>query len=264
MFEESFEISLEKLSSRPEILSQLAYPSQRSDYAQTILNELKEMDVESIYLTYQPRPTLKFIGKGYRGIVIKARWRSKVIAGKILRTDSGIPSLNREAEMTRIANSIGIGPRVFDYSGHVILMEYIEGRDLDEWLDELPPDKVCILRKVLTAIMAQAGKLDSISLDHGELSNARRHIVVKNDLTPTILDFGKARISRKPKNLTSITSYITRGPHHLKILKMLDVCNLPIHLLRAYKENPSQENFKKILGELNLVDECSQKATLEV
>lgn len=264
MSEEAFEVSLEELSSKPEILNQLAYPSQRNDYAKMILNELKEMNVESIYLTYQTRPTLKFIGKGYRGIIIKACWKDRIVAGKILRTDSGISSLAEEAEMTKIANSIGIGPRIFDYSEHVILMEYIRGKDLDKWLSELSEVQACFLKEVLKAILTQARRLDSINLDHGELSNARRHIIIKNDLTPAILDFGKARMSRKPKNLTSIVSYITHGPHHPKILKMLEVYDLPIQVLKMYKENPSEENFKKILAVLDLMDKYFEKSIHEV
>lgn len=250
--EEAFEISLDELSSKLEILTQLAYPSKKSDYAEKILSELREMDVESIFLVYQPTPTLKFIGKGYRGIIVKATWRNRIVAGKILRTDSGIPSLVKEAEMTKMANSIDIGPRIFDYSDHVILMEYVEGKDLDKWLNELSGDQAGLLKKILREILIQAGKLDSINLDHGELSNARRHIIVKNDLRSTILDFGKARISLRPKNVTSIVSYITRGPHHPRILKVLDVEDFPIRVLKMYKENPSEENFKKILEELNL------------
>jgi len=252
--QEDSEISLEELSSRIELLVQLAYPSRTIDYAKMILRELREINVDAVYIVDQPRPSLKLIGKGYRGVILKARWKNKIVAGKILRIDSGISSLVREAEMMKTVNSIEIGPLLFDYSEHVILMEYIQGIDLDRWLEKLSQDDVYPLKKVLESILAQARKLDCINLDHGELSNARRHIVIREGLHPTILDFGKARISRKPKNVTSIVSYLTFGPHHNKILDMLEVEGLPVLTLRRYRENPCEENFKSILRGLNLTN----------
>jgi len=250
--QEDSEMSLEELSSSQELLIQLAYPSGMINYATMILRELGEMGVDSVYIVQEPKPSLKFIGKGYRGVVLKARWKNKIVAGKILRVDSKIPTLVREAEMMKIANSISIGPVLFDYSDHVILMEYIQGIDLDRWLNNISRDEIYLLKEVLESILTQTRKLDCISLDHGELSNARRHIIVRKDLHPIILDFGKARISRKPKNVTSIVSYIIHGPHHHKILSMLEVKDFPILVLKNYKENPCEENFKKILKELNL------------
>ncbi len=254
--QEDSEISLEELSSRIELLVQLAYPSRMIDYAKMILRELKEINVDAVYIVDQPRPSLKLIGKGYRGVILKARWKNNIVAGKILRIDSGISSLVREAEMMKIVNSLEIGPLLFDYSEHVILMEYIQGIDLDKWLEKLSQDDVYLMKEVLESILIQTRKLDCISLDHGELSNARRHIIVREGLHPTILDFGKARISRKPKNVTSIVSYLTYGPHHNKILSMLGVKDLPVLVLKKYKENPCEENFKNILSELNLTNNC--------
>jgi len=245
-------MSLEELSSTRELLIQLAYPSGMIDYATMILRELREMGVDSVYIVHEPKPSLKFIGKGYRGVVLKARLKNKIVAGKILRVDSKIPTLVREAEMMKIANSISTGPVLFDYSDHVILMEYIQGVDLDRWLNNISQDDVYLLKEVLKSILTQTRKLDCNSLDHGELGNARRHIIVREGLHPTILDFGKARISRKPKNVTSIVSYITHGPHHNKILSMLEVRDFPIIVLKNYKEDPCEENFKTILRELKL------------
>ncbi|MCL7389035.1 MAG: hypothetical protein LZ172_05560 [Thaumarchaeota archaeon] len=250
--QEDSEISLEELSFNRELLIQLAYPSGAIDYAMKILRELREMNVDSVYVVHEPKPSLKFIGKGYRGVILKARWKNKIVAGKILRIDSGISTLVREAEMMKMANSTFVGPLLFDYSEHVILMEYIQGVDLDRWLNNISHNDVYLLKVVLESVLVQTRRLDCISLDHGELSNARRHVIVREDLHPIILDFGKARISRKPKNVTSIVSYLIHGPHHNKILSMLEVKDFPILVLKNYKENPCEENFKKILRELNL------------
>ena len=243
---------IRELSLNPELLTQLAYPTRTADYANEILKELEKLGVDSVYLNTEPKPSLKFIGKGYRGIILKASWNSLTVAVKILRVDSGVPDLTKEAEMMKLANSIGIGPRLFDYSNHVILMEYVRGVDLDKWLNQLSYEDADLLKKVLTSILTQARKLDSIHLDHGELSNARRHIIIEEDFHPVILDFGKASLSRKPKNFTSIISYLVFGPHHMKISKMLGVSDISTQLLRVYKENPSNEVFNKIMTSLNL------------
>lgn len=249
---DELKISLGELSSNPELLAQLAYPSGMYDYAIRVFRELNELGIDSVYVMMKPRPSLKLIGKGYRGVVLKASWKDTVVAAKILRVDSMVQDLVREAKMMKLANSVEVGPRLLGYSSHVIVMEYVQGVDLDKWLEQLSHGDVDLLRRVLGLILMQARRLDRIHLDHGELSNARGHITVKEHVHPTILDFGKASVSRRPKNVTSIMSYFMYGPHRLKILEMLGVNDFSIRLLRIYKEKPCEESFIKVVEALKI------------
>ncbi|MCF8885101.1 MAG: hypothetical protein QW655_07065 [Nitrososphaerota archaeon] len=245
-------VEIEEIQTSRNLLEQLAYPSRNIDYATRILNEFKNLGISMIYVTSNKEPLLKILGKGYRGIVLKVVYRDGIAVAKVMRIDSGIESLSREANMLELANKIGIGPRLYSKSNHVIVLEYIEGQEFEEWIDKISLEDIDILKKVLREVFLQAYKLDSINLDHGELNDLREHVIVKSDLTPVIIDFGKASLNRKPKNVTSVFSYITHGPQSRKIMSMLEIEEPPINTVKEYKVKRSEESFKKLLKSLNL------------
>ena len=57
-------------------------------------------------------------------------------------------------------------------------MELVEGDYLVDWVGGLGPGDVGLLRGALLDLMEQARRLDVAGLDHGELSSARRHVIV--------------------------------------------------------------------------------------
>lgn len=245
-------LRLEELSQKPELVRLLAYPTMDEAYSEKILEELGELDIEGVYFTAGPKPEPLRVGKGYRGVILLAHRLGEDVALKILRVDAGISTLRREAELTSAANRAGVGPHLLGSTEHVLALEYILGEDLDLWLGRADHSLRDMVRVVLRRCLEQARKLDEIRLDHGELSNARRHILVRENLSPVILDFGKASSSRKPHNVTSLFSYITYGPHSSKILKILNVYEKPLEVVREYKCEGSRESFEKILKALNL------------
>lgn len=250
--EEEIKIDLTEISEKRELLAQLAYPSGDTGYGLTILRELESLQVDSIYLVESPKTSIKFVGKGHRGIVVKVSYRSRPAAVKILRTDAPTTSIEREAEMLRIANSLSVGPEEHGWTEHALLMEYVEGEGIDVWLESLAEDEEQILKRVLRELLEQAARLDEAHLDHGELSNPRRHVLVRRGISPVIVDFSGASIIRRPKNVTSLFSYMAFGQRHEKILGMLKVSSLPFELVRSYKREPSRELFRLILEALNL------------
>ncbi|MEN2974149.1 MAG: RIO1 family regulatory kinase/ATPase [Candidatus Caldarchaeales archaeon] len=247
-------IRLRDLWDRRDLIVQLAYPSQEIEYASSILRELESLQVDSIFIVKDTKTSLKLLGKGYRGIVLKASYNDTISTVKILRTDSSVSSMYREAEMMMLANSKNIGPKIYAFSKHVILMEYIDGVSFDAWLDNLDENDEGSLRRILKTILEQARRLDEINLDHGELSNPRRHVMIRKTGSAVILDFGKASLTSKPKNVTSLFSYISHGKHHRKIMRMLHLVDIPRHVIREYKENPTRERFEEIIKILNLLD----------
>jgi len=44
-----------------------------------------------------------------------------------MRRDSNRVSVKHEANILKIVNSIGIGPKVIDYTEHILMMEFIDG-----------------------------------------------------------------------------------------------------------------------------------------
>ena len=245
-------LTLDEISSDPTLLAILAYPSGDEAYSREILGELSRLGVEGVYFSGEPRLEPLRLGKGYRGVVFLGRGHGADVALKILRTDAGINDLRREAELTIAANRVGVGPRLIAHSTHVLVLEYIAGEDLDSWLAGLEAGDVEELKIVLKRCLGQARKLDEAGIDHGELSNARRHVIIREGLKPVILDFGKASEARRPRNVTSLFSYITHGPHSEKILRMLDIDAPLMEVARSYKMRMDDEAFRRLLEALNL------------
>jgi predicted Ser/Thr protein kinase len=55
-------------------------------------------------------------------------------------------------------------------------------------------------------------------VNHGQLSRAYRHIIIRtNDHEPIFIDFGDSTITRKPQNLTSVWSFL----HNKGLLRVI-------------------------------------------
>ena len=246
-------VGLDELRRRRELLVKLSFPSESLEYALRILDDLERLGVREIaFIEAGGRLDPLMLGKGYRGLVLRARLEDEDAALKILRTDSTVSSLEREAEATSLANSVNVGPLLLGHSSKVLVLELIEGTSLDRWLEKVAEEDSGKLKRVLRGCFEDARKLDVIGLDHGELSDVRKHVIVRSSLEPVIIDFGKASKRRRPSNVTSLFSYFAFGPHSRKILKMLEIDDPPLREVREYKRRMDHRSFMKLIRALNL------------
>jgi len=91
-------------------------------------------------------------------------------------------------------------------------------------------------------------------LDHGELSTIDKHVIV-NKKRNTIIDFESSSINRKPSNVTGATQAILIGTGLAKIIQKkikIPTKNKIIKLIRAYKKDPTLENFENLTVGLRL------------
>ncbi|MBS7640964.1 MAG: serine/threonine protein kinase [Candidatus Bathyarchaeia archaeon] len=200
------------------------------------------------------------LGKGCVGIVIAAILEdNNKVALKILRTDVEAGRLLHEVEMLRIANSVNVGPKLLGFSECLLTMEYIDGELLPKWVKRLSGDKESVLkrlRRVLRDILEQCWRLDSIGLDHGELSWADKHIIIDPEEKPHILDFETASNRRMVSNVTSVTQYLfIRGRTASLITQKFGSIdkNILIQILRAYKTKRTRDQFESILETIGLL-----------
>jgi len=232
----------------------ICYPRFDLNEFEKRLTELRMLGVQGIEDSGQSTVSkYRVLGKGCVGIVVSALTREGRVALKIRRLDADRADLIREAELLKKANSVNVGPRLFSATKNFILMELVEGPPLYKWLTKTE-DKRAII-KVIADLLEQCFKLDSIRLDHGELSDARKHVIIAYGRKPVILDFESASDHRRPSNLTSICSFLFLGGSIGKALaaKLGEVDRVRlISSLKAYKAQPSRENLESVLKVLNL------------
>jgi putative serine/threonine protein kinase len=103
--------------------------------------------------------------------------------------------------------------------------------------------------------LEQCYRLDKAGLDHGELSNAPKHILVDARDHPFLVDFETASINRRVSNVTSVCQFLFLGsqiaPKVRTRLGKIDEKEL-VKALRSYKREQTRENFEKTLEHAEL------------
>jgi len=241
-------VALEDLRKEP-YASILCYPRASEAELESRVGELGGLGVEAVEFSGKGSASnVPVLGKGYVGIVVAAHLKGQRVALKMRRIDADRVSLQHEAEMLAKANSVPVGPRLLRNSNNFLLMQLIEGDLLPVWL-ERGREKEAV-RRVLADILGQCSRLDSIGLDHGELSKAPKHLIVDGGVRAWIFDFETASDTRKPANITSVCQYLFLGGGAVaKLVKNAlgerDADRIK-EALRLYKKERTRESFCRV------------------
>jgi len=243
-------VSLEALQEMEQIKI-LGYPRCEQEELKRRLEELERLGVKALEFTGEKSVFgVPVLGKGCVGIVVLAYTSSGRTALKIRRVDADRKGMFHEAEMLKKANTVDVGPKLLETSENFLLMQLIEGTHFPEWIESLGEKEAQPrVRLVLEDVLEQCHRLDDAGVDHGELSNAPKHILVDADDQPFLVDFETASINRRVSNVTSLCQYLLLGSkiaHKVREkLGKLDEKEL-VNTLRAYKHEITRENFEKI------------------
>lgn len=241
-------LTIEKLSEKPYACI-ICYPRLSKTELEKRLKELHKLGIEALEFSGEKEAfNVPVLGKGCAGIVTIAYRNGEKMALKIRRVDADRDRMREEAEMLRKANSVGVGPKLLGVSRNFLLMQFIDGVLLPEWLEKRRGKKR--IRRILREVLEQCWRLDNVGLDHGELSHAPKHVIVDGEDVPFIVDFETASLNRKPSNVTSICQFLfISGVVTLNVAKRLGEKDRTavIRVLRDYKRDRARENFEKIL-----------------
>jgi len=198
--------------------------------------------------------TINVLGKGYAGIVVLAKKGTRLVALKIRRTDSPRKTMERETTLLQAANKVGVGPILLHSSKNFIVMEYLDGKKIFDWTADLKgKGNASKLKSVIKKVLSDCYRLDAAGLDHGELSNITKHVIVGKSIK--MIDFESSSLDRRVSNVTSATQAIFIGSGLAKIVqKIYSVPPRPkiINALREYKKQQTQESFDNVLKILKL------------
>ena len=145
---------------------------------------------------------LDILGKGHRGVVFKGIYRGREVAIKVPRLDAK-NTIYQEGCILKEVNALGIGPKLYTFSRDYLVMEYIDGITLKDYVNSGNIDREEYLN-IVKEVLKQCLRLDIHGIDHGEIQGGK-HIVLKPPKV-YIIDFGSAKIGRTPRNFTSALS----------------------------------------------------------
>lgn len=157
--------------------------------------------------------------------------------------------MDMESVYLKRANLVGVGPIVHAFTENFILMDYVEGWDIECWLSQHNVSTTQV-RAIVTSALEQCYKLDNTNLDHGELSSLSHHLLVSKDLQAKIIDFESASMTRPPRNVTSISHALLLNRRISKLIGDYITIGKQeelLQLLRAYKRDKIRRNFERIL-----------------
>jgi putative serine/threonine protein kinase len=241
-------VPLERLSEEP-YASIICYPKPSEIEVRKRLWELQKLGVTALEFVGEKQAfNVPVLGKGCVGIVILAYMKDEKVALKVRRVDADRARMQREARLLEKANSEHVGPELLAVSKNFLLMQFVEGQLLPKWLEKKRNKER--IRRVLHEILEQCWRLDRISLDHGELSHAPKHVIIDYEDRPCIVDFESASLDRKPSNVTAMCQFLFIGSEIAKkVAKKLGEKDKKaiIGTLRRYKNDRTLEDFGKLL-----------------
>jgi putative serine/threonine protein kinase len=246
----------------------LCYPG--TDFASfpDRISQLKALGVEHLILEGDSKVgKYGIVGRGCVSTVVKAKMKAEksVVALKIRRADANRPDMSHDFQLQKYANSFGVGPKAIDFSRDFFAMEFIDSTKLGKWFQFLKTrSSKKFMRSLIRNTLEQCLELDLRGLDHGELSNPTKHVLIRNGVTPaktTIIDFESASRQRKVSNLTSVAQFfILGGWQSEKVRKILGLGEGKefvkarselLSKLRSYKNEPSRDSFEDLLSRMN-------------
>jgi putative serine/threonine protein kinase len=233
----------------------LGYPKATKAQLQSRAKELKGLGIDGVsFEGPMMLDKICVLGKGYAGIVVMAKMGTKKVALKIRRTDSPRKDMKNETVLLGAANKIGVGPKLIASSKNFVVMEFIAGNKIYDWVAELKGKGSALkLKNVINKVLTDCYKLDEAGLDHGELSNITKHVIIGKKIT--MIDFESSSLERKASNVTSACQAILIGSGLAKMVNR--IYKLPpkqkiISVLRIYKEEKTRQSFDDVLEVLKL------------
>ena len=239
-------------------LTILTYPRPNLKQAKSRIKQLVELGIEKV--TFEGRTKigrLGLVGIGTVGLVVKGTGKGEELCAlKIRRADANRESMAEEFRLTQLANRVRVGAPAYGCTKDVMCMRYIKGIELEDYVKAATGrGSAKRVREMAHAILNQCRKLDLIGLDHGQLSNLRKHVIIDGE-TPHIIDFESASQNRAMKNVTTAAQFLFVGSRvSPRIRRTLSIKSSDpiLEALRRYKGDMSDENYVRLLATIGVI-----------
>lgn len=144
---------------------------------------------------------IKKYARGNRGVVYTGLLNKKKVAIKI-RNEKSLAN-NRIRHEGDMLDKVKIGPKIFFKNDDFVVMEFIEGEPIEDFIKKNKSKTTTVLKKCLDLCY----NLDKKRINKFELNHPGKHIIVKYPKV-TFIDFERAIYSTRPKNVTQFCQYM--------------------------------------------------------
>ncbi|MBI1968612.1 methyltransferase [Candidatus Woesearchaeota archaeon] len=188
-----------------------------------ILRELERRGIEAVhYFTHGKRGDI-FVGMLNRNTPVKTHIPEKQlvkVAIKVQRKESQASArMANEAYWLERVNRVGIGPRFLFSGEEYVAYAFVEGAFFEEWIRQQASKKA--IQEALRGILKQCHRLDQLGITKEELHHPVKHIIIDSLQQPVLLDFERAKETKKPQNITQFVEYLCRLEKLLREKKIL-------------------------------------------
>lgn len=180
---------------------------------------------------------LKKIGKGWRGVVYSGYLNGEKLAFKVPSDPIHIPAIQKEGHILEEVNKKGIGGQLVLKGNDFIAYRFIEGKHFKDVINQENA------REIFFQILNQARELDKLGISKDEMHRPHKNVLIDKDLNVYLIDFERAKKTKNLQNVTQFVQYLISGGSNYYPIK--DKKKL-IELAKEYKNNMTEENFKKI------------------
>lgn len=231
----------------------LAYPRGDGPTLQRRWAELQAFKLDAIYAHGPARLAgLDILGVGYCGVVLRVRSQGGDRVLKVRREPAPQLSFETEATLLQRANTVAVGPQYVAHSDNFLLMDYIDGPMLVDWLQS--PQSAEAIQHSVFQLIHQAYRLDQLGLDHGDLRCITAHALMPAD-SPVLIDFSRASAERRPANVTTLVQGLFISTEIAQLLRPWFPNTIRAELieyLRRYKHQPSWPQLNQLLAYLGI------------
>ncbi len=182
---------------------------------------------------------IKEFSHGKRSIIYTAVHKNKKVAIKIKKASTQAQKvIEKEAKFLKELNRHGIGPKLIKSTDKAVVYKFIEGPFFIDWIKDNPTDKTMIKK-----ILLQCREIDKLKINKREFTRPIKHIIIENN-KPIFIDFERCYVTDNPQNVTQFCQFLLSNC----IVKSNRKEILP--LLKQYKKNQTNKNFKILLKQL--------------
>jgi release factor glutamine methyltransferase len=189
---------------------------------------------------------IKIFAKGHRGLLYRAKLKSKDVVAKTKLPESKAKGrIENEAKWIKKLNKKSIGPRLLFSGKGYFVYNFVKGDFIIDFIEKSEKKEVI---KVIKDVFIQLYKMDMMNLDKEEMHHPLKHIIV--DKKPVMIDFERCRKTKKPKNVTQFCQFITSTSME-KLLRKKGVKIKKHKVIDSaidYKRDMSKKNLDKILN----------------